>query len=224
MLNDEHMDEAVGGDGGGDAAQGGGGGIDGHVGAGGAAAGAAAPQELPKPVLRLLRVAERLGRELLPPEHLTAEQLLELADGTVGCAAVDAATAALASPGWGQAAAAGLWGVLLLVLFADAPRGGAGAARLLRRLWAVSARSSRLRATVNPSSEEPDAVPAPAPASGWDGLPGARLDRCALREFVCAVLVLLRHEEVVGSEPPQPAGEPYKVLHNSLLEVREGAH
>lgn len=169
----------------------------------------------PRPVLRLRRVAARLGRELAAPAHFTQQQLLHLAEEALGMQVTEAVTRELSSPDWSQSATAGsFWGMLLLLLFHAAPSGGSGPARLLRKLWAASVSTS-----VEEATEAPTQHAGSQQAAGAAGAAGLVLDRCVLREFVCAVLVLLRYEEVSGMLAPLGYGEPYAVLHGAVLEV-----
>lgn len=186
---------------------------------------AAQQQERPRPVLHLKRVAARLDRDLAPPARGTPQQLLCLAEGILGTQVTEAVTRELLSPDWNEPAAAApsFWGALLLLFFHAAPKGSSGPARLLRELWAVSVCTSTDERAMAPGqsagSLQPAVAAAAAPTAAGAAV-GLVLERCVLREFLGALLVLLRYEEVSGVLASQ-YGEPYAVLHRAMFDVSE---
>ena len=178
----------------------------------------------------LLNAAAHLGSQFCPPASTPLQPLLSMMLDHLGAPAVDVIRALLGSSTT-PAAAKGFWGALFLGLMVSTTDGVPfrGATGLLEELW-VRSRNSSTTAILShqptpgklgggPSQQRqageaggsgPAAAVAPAPEQG-------PLNRYSLREFLSAVLVLLRYRELQGNMKLD--GEAIRELHGEILQV-----
>ena len=177
----------------------------------------------------LLTAAAFLAKQIRPPSSssFSVEQLLVLIEEYLGAAAVDvvkALTGSTACP----AAARGFWGSLFLGVMLCATAGVPvdAAQRLVDAVWRRSAAKSGLQDTKTAAASEVPADAASAAAAGGGSSGGGKfklleeeeglLNRYSLREFVSAMVLLLRYREMHLRYDCQDV----KQLHDSLLQVR----
>ncbi len=167
--------------------------------------------------LQLPVAAVRLSQELPAPPAFLEVALTEALPELIGTRIDSAVRALLGSPAWPQEAH-GFWATAFLGIVLS--EGGQGVNKLLAWLWRHSAPSAigiaekpgygaSVPMLPSPSSQRPQQLQQRSEL----------LNRYHVREFACAVLVLLRHKAVARTQPRNVLPAAHDMLCNELVHL-----